>query len=111
MKKSLPVMIKIKNFNIKIMKKIKFINWIQEIIAYSYTCNFFTITLSCSNDNNIGVDPVIVNQNNSFSFELSNANNITKIFEYDWKNSGSQANIGILTTAQATQMDVKVFDA
>lgn len=68
------------------------------------------LILSCSNDDNAN-DPVIVNQNNNFSFELSNASNITNTFEYNWKNSSSIANIGISTTAQATQMDVKVFDA
>lgn len=69
----------------------------------------FTLT-ACKKDADT-FQPQVVNQSDNFSFQATNVNNGTKAFEYTWTNTGTKANITISTQGQATQMDIKVYDA
>lgn len=64
---------------------------------------------SCKKDAD-NFKPQTVNQSDNFSFQASNVNNGTGTF-YTWTNTGTKANITISTQGQASQMDIKVYDA
>lgn len=69
------------------------------------------ITFSACKKDADGFKPEVTNQTDNFIFQDGNVSNGTGSFEYRWTNTGTKATIAISTQGQATQMDIKVYDA
>jgi hypothetical protein len=67
----------------------------------------------CSNDSNpiSAFQPEIVNKQDSFQFQITDARHVTTSLAYQWNNSGTQATVDHSTALTAGQATLTLFDA
>ncbi len=74
----------------------------------------FLILISCSEENNIlnpAFEPEIINNTDSFEFQVTGVDNFTQTRTYTWKNTGTQANINQASNITLGSATLEIEDA
>jgi hypothetical protein len=72
------------------------------------------LTAGCGNDNNNSLapfQPEIINETDTFQFQITDAVDVTTIVEYAWQNSGTQATINHSSVIDAGYASITILDA
>jgi 6-phosphogluconolactonase (cycloisomerase 2 family) len=56
-------------------------------------------------------NPEIVNNQDSFEFQITDAVNVTAVVDYTWANSGTQASIDHSSTVSSGTASISIYDA
>lgn len=68
-------------------------------------------SIGCAESTDPGVEPEIVNQTDSFEFQITGVRNYSRTLQYTWRNTGTQADVNQATTLTAGTALLEIHDA
>lgn len=66
---------------------------------------------ACSNSTSPGIQPEVVNQPDSFQYQITAIRNYSGVQNFDWQNTGTQANVDQSAALTAGTATLEILDA
>ena len=83
---------------------------VRTLYTIALACTLFG-TLGCGDSTSPGIQPEIVNDPDSFSYQVSAIQNYSAAASYSWQNTGTQANVNQACSLTSGSATLVILDA